>query len=181
MSKVHTLASIMHDLAVHRSRRCLGVIDFGLVIVLCLSGWVANEWCWLRQEQQAVAILHRDYDALAMDGSVSSTMPDWRPGIDLGELQRGRLYSPVSSVFFSHRGTVIDRRAWEQIARFRYLEDITFQDCRLASATKFRFAQSWLSEEVVAAWHARHNRHAAQHIGIEPSSRPVVEWNWSEG
>jgi hypothetical protein len=116
------------------------VIGLTLAIVLCLSGWAANEWCWLRQEQNGIAILQRDYHAMAMADLVSIATSDWMPGIDLGELQRGRLYVPVRSVSFYHRGTVIDRLAWEQIAHFRYLDDIGFQDCRLAPATKFRFA-----------------------------------------
>ena len=47
----------------------------------------------------------------------------------------------MSSVSFYHHGTVIDRRAWEQIARFRYLEALAFQGCRLESAVKFCFAR----------------------------------------
>ena len=58
-----------------------------------------------------------------------------KPRIDLRELPRGR-YVPVTSV--SILKATVDRGAWEQLACFRHLERLTFQDCRVEPATEFR-------------------------------------------
>ena len=85
MSRVHTLISIMCGLPGLRSSRQRWVIGLALAVVLCLSCWVTREWYWLRQEQEAVAILQRDYHAMVLAHSISSATPDWTPGLDLRE------------------------------------------------------------------------------------------------
>jgi hypothetical protein len=119
-------------------RRRRGVIDIVAVTVLCLCSWIAFESRWLERERQAVTLLNRDYHTRL---AVQPFMFPWHNNelsIDLWELRHGRFYVPITRVNITN--ATIDRRAWEQLAAFRYLEDLTFLDCRMEPAAEFRLA-----------------------------------------
>lgn len=121
-----------------RCRR--GVIGIVEVTVLCLCSWIVCESGWLARERQAAAILNRDYHTRL---AVQPFMFPWRNkelSVDLRELRHGRFYVPITSINITN--VTIDRRAWEQLVAFRYLEDLTFQDCHIEPAAAFCLANS---------------------------------------
>jgi hypothetical protein len=104
-------------------------------------GWFVSEWRALQREQKAAAVLKRDYHADARVGLSSVFKLDWKERVDLHlqeALQRGRLYGHVDSVRFQN--ATVDRRAWEQLARFRRIENLTFENCRMESGAECRWA-----------------------------------------
>jgi len=123
---------------VRRSRHGVAALEVLIAVALCVSAWVEHERYCLRREQQAKAILERDYHASASaffyDGADQS-FEDQRLG--LWELQRGRLYVPRDRVTF-HEATVVDNRALEQLACFRYLSSLHFEHCRLEPGAELR-------------------------------------------
>ena len=129
-------------LTMSRPRRGLVGLDVPIaVVLLCLWGWVAHERCCLRREQEAKDILEHDYRASAIGALSSDSDGSGRrydeQYIDLRELQWGRLYTPVDRVVF-HKGAVVDDRALAQLASFRYLESLDFEQCRIESDADFR-------------------------------------------
>ena len=53
---------------------------------------------------------------------------EYEPRVNLWQIKNGRLYVPVQSAVFGK--AAVHRRDLQQIARFPYLEDMSFQDCR---------------------------------------------------
>ncbi len=102
-----------------------------------MPAWVAGEWRALCREQQATAVLKRDYNATALAVIYSKELDRISDDqcIDIRELRRGRLFVPVESVSF-YRAKV-DRRAFQQLEAFRNLETLTFQDCRIDTGADF--------------------------------------------
>ncbi|GAB6188114.1 leucine-rich repeat domain-containing protein [Thermopirellula anaerolimosa] len=113
-----------------RSHCRFGTVELTLLSVCHLLSWVVAEWCWLQREQHAAAILKQNYGASAQtDVFVSG------PAIDPRELWRGRLYHPVVRVAID--GAALDDGMWEQLRRFRYLQSLTFTDCRIEPCAGF--------------------------------------------
>jgi hypothetical protein len=112
-----------------------------IAVALCLWGWAAHERCCLRREQKAKNILKHDYRASAIGPLSSDSEGSGRKYdeqyIDLRELQWGRLYTPIHMVVF-HKGTVVDNRALRQLASFRYLDSLAFEQCRIEPDAEFR-------------------------------------------
>jgi len=112
------------------SGRRIAAIGLIVSIVVCLSGWSAFECFSLRQEQQAKAILERDYNGIVIaeifSNSPDRTFDDQR--LDIREIRRCRLFVPVTRVTIHH--ATIGHPVCSQLACFRSLESLTFQDCR---------------------------------------------------
>lgn len=128
-------------LTTRSSRRGLVALDVVIAVALCLWGWAEHERCCLRREQKAKNILKHDYRASAIGPLSSDSDGSGRKYdeqyIDLRELQWGRLYTPIHMVVF-HKGTVVDNRALRQLASFRYLESLDFEQCRIEPDAEFR-------------------------------------------
>ncbi|HPZ82110.1 MAG TPA: hypothetical protein PL064_01675 [Thermogutta sp.] len=106
-----------------KSHRRLGTINVTLLSILYLLSWVAAEWSWFQRERRATAILERNYGAW-----VHADVFVRGPAMELRELWRGRLYLPVRWV--TVHDAAVDDGMSEELRCFRYLESLTFSDCR---------------------------------------------------
>lgn len=115
--------------------------NIGLTALLCLCVWGAHQWCSLRREREAKALLERDYPypaCLISTGELFPLFAEHEPKIDVRQVMHGRLYIPVQSASF--RRVTVHGFAFEQLAHFSYLERLTFQDCRIEEGEAFRLA-----------------------------------------
>ena len=115
-----------------RSRRGRGAVSsIGLAAFLCLWVWIAHQSCRLGTERKAKSLLEREYPypICRINTGDFSPFADDEPKTDFRQLRYGRLYTPVESANFSH--ATVHRNAFEQLARFPYLERLDFRDCQI--------------------------------------------------
>lgn len=97
-------------------------------IVLCFLSWITCQLSDFRREVEAQRKLEADHEAIVNSFFIDGWPVD-EVSLDLREMLRGRLYTPVVMVYIDE--AALDRVDWDHLRSFRYLESLTLRKCRL--------------------------------------------------